>query len=128
VFPFLIGTVRTLEGKGTMKNYYIVSIPHRYGKNGCDVMRLLEKLAVSIPHRYGKNPKHTITPVMLVQVSIPHRYGKNLFSSHPSTDFARFPFLIGTVRTNYYHHTHFEHLTFPFLIGTVRTNIRKLCL
>jgi len=33
VFPFLIGTVRTIKLKIVYTKLIVVSIPHRYGKN-----------------------------------------------------------------------------------------------
>jgi len=55
-------------------------------------------------------------------VSIPHRYGKNVSPCVIARLYAaRFPFLIGTVRT-FNWRGHIDDLYgFPFLIGTVRT-------
>ncbi len=71
-----------------------VSIPHRYGKNRGTAFCPALFLLVSIPHRYGKNFEIGTKLYGWGQVSIPHRYGKNV-----SGNYARFPFLIGTVRT-----------------------------
>ena len=55
LFPFLIGTVRTLLTALIPLSLLAVSIPHRYGKN-FEIIHFFSKTsAVSIPHRYGKN-------------------------------------------------------------------------
>jgi len=55
------------------------------------------------------------------EVSIPHRYGKNEILCLPAARTARFPFLIGTVRTIKLVARDMLDEKFPFLIGTVRT-------
>jgi len=56
-------------------------------------------------------------------VSIPHRYGKNPETVYAILQAAKFPFLIGTVRTLAYDYLKEVIPGFPFLIGTVRTYI-----
>ena len=79
-------------------------------------------MKVSIPHRYGKNFMRSRKLTNLHQVSIPHRYGKNGEGTKLGADLdAKFPFLIGTVRTCSNRFEFQIHSLFPFLIGTVRT-------
>ena len=79
MFPFLIGTVRTKNFLFSFISPWKVSIPHRYGKNARIVVSdEMKRREVSIPHRYGKN--------------FNLHYLKNITS-------VKFPFLIGTVRT-----------------------------
>jgi len=99
-----------------------VSIPHRYGKNHLLKRCLLILRIVSIPHRYGKNVKSGTYELVGGTVSIPHRYGKNILAPSQSLYDPMFPFLIGTVRTEFIDFvTTTGILEFPFLIGTVRT-------
>jgi len=56
---------------------------------------------VSIPHRYGKNELMNEVDISRWRVSIPHRYGKNFANLFITIRvILRFPFLIGTVRTD----------------------------
>jgi len=100
-FPFLIGTVRTLEMRLYRLDTYLVSIPHRYGKNSVfPCVAVASSPRVSIPHRYGKNRDDRVGRRKgIVGVSIPHRYGKNVKVKEMPTQPPMFPFLIGTVRT-----------------------------
>ena len=100
MFPFLIGTVRTIFAVDVCETVKKVSIPHRYGKNSNFLVKLQYRDVVSIPHRYGKNFR-----------MFAHELKEPMF-----------PFLIGTVRTKI--QEFLQNITldvFPFLIGTVRT-------
>jgi len=100
MFPFLIGTVRTLLSVEWQRLSGLVSIPHRYGKNFLSLRANSNSTCVSIPHRYGKNTKETALK---------------------KSPYIEFPFLIGTVRTEDKFKYEMKNSKFPFLIGTVRT-------
>jgi len=54
-FPFLIGTVRTLEKLGEIEPEQ--EFPFLIGtvRTKSDIISMMNQLLVSIPHRYGKN-------------------------------------------------------------------------
>jgi len=76
MFPFLIGTVRTVFAiYGCEK----IAFPFLIGtvRTKTELLSVMYILNVSIPHRYGKNPDDSMQPCIHYHVSIPHRYGKN---------------------------------------------------
>jgi len=101
-FPFLIGTVRTQTDWEAMAKK-VIMFPFLIGTvrtETCCVSLLLQFL-VSIPHRYGKNEKLVIEHFMEV-TGFPFLIGtvrtlEKLGEIEPEGEF---PFLIGTVRTN----------------------------
>ena len=100
-FPFLIGTVRTQTDWEAMAKK-VIMFPFLIGTvrtETCCVSLLLQFL-VSIPHRYGKNEKLVIEHFMEV-TGFPFLIGtrrtlEKLGEIEPEGEF---PFLIGTVRT-----------------------------
>jgi len=102
MFPFLIGTVRTVNMEASSFLIPLVSIPHRYGKN--------EKGSKS---RHNRN----VFPFLIGTVRTRTHCWYRIRC-------CKFPFLIGTVRTCACHRELYTlHPGFPFLIGTVRTQI-----
>ncbi len=78
MFPFLIGTVRTIttESKSVMSKS--VSIPHRYGKN---IQKAADNGDIQARFPFLIGTVRTTAPLpklyRILVVSIPHRYGKN---------------------------------------------------
>jgi len=99
MFPFLIGTVRTIYADPPYFGYEEVSIPHRYGKN---------------PIPSTANTQAELFPFLIGTV-------RTNFSIYSINDIRLFPFLIGTVRTQRWLAEKVQTSWFPFLIGTVRT-------
>jgi len=78
-FPFLIGTVRTLQ-QHSQRREALVSIPHRYGKNALET-----GWGASVPSKF---------PFLIGTVRTRNFYKK-------VNEMYLFPFLIGTVRTEF---------------------------
>jgi len=122
MFPFLIGTVRTLLEVNVCQQKPSVSIPHRYGKNPVAYNTWMNYRMFPFLIGTVRTQKMQRGLTSLKVVSIPHRYGKNPFED--LTDVIgniKFPFLIGTVRTAKGRALCPIGPKFPFLIGTVRT-------
>ena len=100
MFPFLIGTVRTLKEMfcSVVKGVF----PFLIGTVRTEILRLRRvRLCSMFPFLIGtvrtKGQIRDLSPYL--SVSIPHRYGKNSATDKAVSMIIRFPFLIGTVRT-----------------------------
>ena len=78
----------------------VVSIPHRYAKNGHNAQTKRRK-ANEFQFLIGtlKTPQSTYPKRPDRIVSIPHRYAKNQALAPPLEEFPKFQFLIGTLKT-----------------------------
>jgi len=99
----------------------LVSIPHRYDKNGNIIGCKNLARIVSIPHRYDKNCQKWGLKAKISKVSIPHRYDKNGRCDLLPLGIIGFQFLIGTIKTTKYLLDLKKRYPFQFLIGTIKT-------